>query len=184
MAIRWNSRPVAHLTICSCGRAPLRALAGATARSELRRERRSIAPTIPLIISPTAECVGIGDRCGWPFTDHDARADQWQRRLGKGLVQSVSSLGRYALKMTTAKWYTRTAVIQQRSVSVFRLRVSRGIPGFTEKTRQRSRPRSRSDAGRTFTVAAAITRDIHVLPTPTNAERSCSTLRSKDGMSS
>src|SRR5438270_10023491 len=95
--------------------------------------------------------------------------------FGNGLVQSVFPLdGGYALKMTTAKWYTPSG----RSIQKERKLLPNGdfvevMPDSLETDSVRkSRPAFRSDAGRIVYGGGGITPDIIVQPdTLTTAEQ-------------
>jgi carboxyl-terminal processing protease len=107
--------------------------------------------------------------------DHDRALIVGTTSFGKGLVQSVFPLeGGYALKMTTAKWYTPNG----RSIQKERKLLPSGefvevMPDSLETdSARRSRPAFRSDAGRIVYGGGAITPDIIVRPdTLTTAEQ-------------
>src|SRR5213078_291877 len=97
--------------------------------------------------------------------DHDRAVIVGQTSFGKGLVQSVYNLdGGYALKLTTAKWYTPSG----RSIQ----RERKFIDGqFVEDTTRdsletdatkKSRPAFKSDAGRPVYGGGGVTPDVIV----------------------
>src|SRR6267142_3105128 len=66
-----------------------------------------IAPTIPLILLTDGRSASASEIVAGALQDHDRALIVGTTSFGKGLVQSVFPLeGGYALKMTTAKWYT------------------------------------------------------------------------------
>src|SRR5204863_8920393 len=97
--------------------------------------------------------------------DHDRALIVGTTSFGKGLVQTVYPLdGGYALKMTTAKWYTPSG----RSIQKERKLLPDGefvevLPDSLETdSAKRARPVFHSDAGRIVYGGGAITPDIIV----------------------
>jgi carboxyl-terminal processing protease len=134
-----------------------------------------IAPTIPLVLLIDGRSASASEIVAGALQDHDRALIIGTTSFGKGLVQSVFPLdGGYALKMTTAKWYTPNG----RSIQKERKLLPSGefvevMPDSleTDSTR-RSRPAFRSDAGRIVYGGGAITPDIIVRPdTLTTAEQ-------------
>jgi carboxyl-terminal processing protease len=134
-----------------------------------------IAPTIPLVLLINGRSASASEIVAGALQDHDRALIIGTTSFGKGLVQSVFPLdGGYALKMTTAKWYTPNG----RSIQKERKLLPSGefvevMPDSleTDSTR-RSRPAFRSDAGRIVYGGGAITPDIMVRPdTLTTAEQ-------------
>jgi carboxyl-terminal processing protease len=84
--------------------------------------------------------------------------------FGKGLVQSVYSLdGGYALKLTTAKWFTPSGRSIQRERKVVDGRFVETAPDTNEtEATKRSRPAYKSDAGRIVYGGGGITPDLIV----------------------
>jgi carboxyl-terminal processing protease len=134
-----------------------------------------IAPSIPLILLTDGRSASASEIVAGALQDHDRALIVGTTSFGKGLVQSVFPLeGGYALKMTTAKWYTPNG----RSIQKERKLLPSGdfvevMPDSleTDSTR-RSRPAFKSDAGRVVYGGGAITPDIIVRPdTLTTAEQ-------------
>jgi len=134
-----------------------------------------IAPTIPLVLLIDGRSASASEIVAGALQDHDRALIIGTTSFGKGLVQSVFPLdGGYALKMTTATWYTPNG----RSIQKERKLLPSGefvevMPDSleTDSTR-RSRPAFRSDAGRIVYGGGAITPDIIVRPdTLTTAEQ-------------
>lgn len=134
-----------------------------------------IAPTIPLVLLTDGRSASASEIVAGALQDHDRALIIGTTSFGKGLVQSVFPLeGGYALKMTTAKWYTPNG----RSIQKERKLLPSGdfvevMPDSLETDSvRRSRPRFRSDAGRIVYGGGAITPDIIVRPdTLTTAEQ-------------
>ena len=134
-----------------------------------------VAPTIPLIILTDGRSASASEIVAGALQDHDRALIMGTTSFGKGLVQSVFPLeGGYALKMTTAKWYTPSG----RSIQKERKLLPSGefvevMPDSLETDSvRRSRPAFRSDAGRIVYGGGAITPDIIVRPdTLTTAEQ-------------
>jgi carboxyl-terminal processing protease len=134
-----------------------------------------VEPTIPLVLLTDGRSASASEIVAGALQDHDRALIIGTTSFGKGLVQSVFPLdGGYALKMTTAKWYTPNG----RSIQKERKLLPSGdfvevMPDSleTDSTR-RSRPVFRSDAGRVVYGGGAITPDIIVRPdTLTTAEQ-------------
>ncbi|HWL40916.1 MAG TPA: S41 family peptidase [Gemmatimonadaceae bacterium] len=126
-----------------------------------------VAPTIPLVILTDGRSASASEIVAGALQDHDRALIMGTTSFGKGLVQSVFPLeGGYALKMTTAKWYTPNG----RSIQKERKLLPNGefvevMPDSLETDSvRRSRPVFRSDAGRVVYGGGAITPDIIVRP--------------------
>jgi len=134
-----------------------------------------VAPTIPLIVLTDGRSASASEIVAGALQDHDRALIMGTTSFGKGLVQSVFPLeGGYALKMTTAKWYTPNG----RSIQKERKLLPNGefvevMPDSLESDSvKRLRPVFRSDAGRIVYGGGAITPDIIVRPdTLTTAEQ-------------
>src|SRR5689334_13845394 len=113
-----------------------------------------VAPTIPLVLLTDGRSASASEIVAGALQDHDRALIIGTTSFGKGLVQSVFPLeGGYALKMTTAKWYTPSGQF----VEV--------LPDSLETDSvRRSRPAFKSDAGRVVYGGGAITPDIIVRP--------------------
>jgi carboxyl-terminal processing protease len=122
-------------------------------------------PTTPLIVLADERAASASEIVAGALQDHDRAVIVGQTTFGKGLVQSVFNLdGGYALKMTTAKWFTPSG----RSIQKER----KFVDGqFVEDTTRDSletdvskkvRPAYKSDAGRTVYGGGGITPDVIV----------------------
>jgi carboxyl-terminal processing protease len=126
-----------------------------------------VAPSIPLILLTDGRSASASEIVAGALQDHDRALIVGTTSFGKGLVQSVFPLdGGYALKMTTAKWYTPNG----RSIQKERKLLPSGefvevMPDSLETdSARRSRPAFKSDAGRVVYGGGAITPDIIVRP--------------------
>jgi len=134
-----------------------------------------VAPTIPLVLLTDGRSASASEIVAGALQDHDRALIVGTTSFGKGLVQSVFPLeGGYALKMTTARWYTPNG----RSIQKERKLLPSGefvevMPDSLETdSARRSRPAFKSDAGRIVYGGGAITPDIIVRPdTLTTAEQ-------------
>src|SRR3954463_5310720 len=126
-----------------------------------------IAPQIPLIVLTDGRTASASEIVAGALQDHDRAVIVGTTSFGKGLVQTVYPLdGGYALKMTTAKWYTPSG----RSIQKERKLLPDGefvevLPDSLETdSARRSRPAFKSDAGRIVYGGGAVTPDLIVRP--------------------
>lgn len=126
-----------------------------------------IAPVIPLIVLTDGRTASASEIVAGALQDHDRAVILGTTSFGKGLVQTVYPLdGGYALKMTTAKWYTPSG----RSIQKDRKLLPDG--SFVEvlsdsmetDSARKSRPKFKSDAGRVVYGGGAVTPDVIVQP--------------------
>ncbi len=96
--------------------------------------------------------------------DHDRALVLGEPSFGKGLVQSVYNLdGGYALKLTTAKWYTPSGRSIQRPRKIVNGQfVDEGVDSTETDISKTKRPAFKSDAGRTVYGGGGITPDLIV----------------------
>lgn len=122
---------------------------------------------MPLVILQNGGSASGSEIVAGALQDHDRALIVGTTSYGKGLVQTVYPLnGGYALKMTTAKWFTPSG----RSIQKERKLMPNGeyvevLPDSleTDETR-RNKPQFRSDAGRIVYGGGAITPDVIVRP--------------------
>lgn len=133
----------------------------------LRASDDPVAPSIPLIVLTDGRTASASEIVAGALQDHDRAVILGTTSFGKGLVQTVYPLdGGYALKMTTAKWYTPSG----RSIQKERKLLPDGsfvelLPDSMETDSVRmSRPKFRSDAGRIVYGGGAVTPDVIVRP--------------------
>ena len=126
-----------------------------------------IAPTVPLVVLTDGRTASASEIVAGALQDHDRAVILGTTSFGKGLVQTVYPLeGGYALKMTTAKWYTPSG----RSIQKERKLLPDGsfvevLPDSMETDSVRkSSPKFKSDGGRIVYGGGAVTPDVIVQP--------------------
>jgi len=122
-------------------------------------------PSVPLVVLVDGRSASASEILAGALQDHDRALIIGTTSFGKGLVQSVFQLdGGYALKMTTAKWFTPSG----RSIQKARKLLPDGefvevMPDSLESDSvKRARPKYKSDAGRIVYGGGGITPDIIV----------------------
>ena len=122
-------------------------------------------PTVPLIVMVDDGSASASEIVAGALQDHDRAVIVGQTTFGKGLVQSVFNLdGGYALKLTTAKWYTPSGrSIQRERKYVDGQFVEDTVRDSLETNAdKKNRPAFRSDAGRIVYGGGGITPDVIV----------------------
>jgi carboxyl-terminal processing protease len=132
-------------------------------------------PSIPLTVLTDENSASASEIVAGALQDHDRALVVGSTSFGKGLVQTLFPLdGGYALKITTAKWYTPSGRSIQRERKFENGRFVEEKPDSAEtEAKKKSRPAFRSDAGRTVYGGGGITPDVLVrddtLTTPEQA---------------
>jgi carboxyl-terminal processing protease len=132
-------------------------------------------PTTPLVVLTDEYTASASEIVAGALQDHDRALIIGQTSFGKGLVQSVFNLdGGYALKLTTAKWYTPSGRSIQRERKFENGHFVETQPDTTAETEsvKKNRPAYKSDAGRVVYGGGGITPDVIVSDdTLTSAEQ-------------
>jgi carboxyl-terminal processing protease len=138
---------------------------GRDSRDEVARtEEPPVEPSMPLVVLTDESSASASEIVAGALQDHDRALVVGQTTFGKGLVQSVFPLdGGYALKLTTAKWYTPSG----RSIHRDRSMTSRAgrstatsRDSLSDSAARAARPEYRSDAGRIVYGGGGITPDV------------------------
>ncbi|HEU4585681.1 MAG TPA: S41 family peptidase [Gemmatimonadaceae bacterium] len=128
-----------------------------------------LAPTIPLVILTDGYTASASEIVTGALQDHDRALVVGTTSFGKGLVQSLFPLdGGWALKLTTAKWYTPSGRSIQKERQLVDGRLVEVVDSMETDSVRKSRPVYHSDAGRIVYGGGAITPDIIVRPDTLN----------------
>src|SRR5205823_9366461 len=121
-------------------------------------------PSVPLIVMTDERSASASEIVAGALQDHDRALVVGQTTFGKGLVQSVYPLdGGYALKLTTAKWFTPSGRSIQRPRKFVDGRFVEDAPDTNEtEASKTAKPAFKSDAGRAVYGGGGITPDIIV----------------------
>jgi carboxyl-terminal processing protease len=122
-------------------------------------------PNVPLIVLVDDGSASASEIVAGALQDHDRAVIVGQTTFGKGLVQSVFNLdGGYALKLTTAKWFTPSGrSIQRERKFVNGQFVEDTVRDSLETNAdKKNRPAFRSDGGRIVYGGGGITPDVIV----------------------
>jgi carboxyl-terminal processing protease len=125
---------------------------------------RPTAPSMPLVILTDGGSASASEIVAGALQDHDRALIVGTTSFGKGLVQSLFPLdGGYALKMTTAKWFTPSGRSIQKERKFENGRFVEEAPDSMETdSARKARPAYKSDAGRTVYGGGGITPDVLV----------------------
>jgi carboxyl-terminal processing protease len=132
--------------------------------TDYNSDRNPLVATAPLVVLTDPYTASASEIVAGSLQDHDRALILGETSFGKGLVQSVYQLdGGYALKLTTAKWYTPSGRSIQRERKIVDGRIIDEGPDTTvTEATKRNRPAYKSDAGRTVYGGGGITPDLIV----------------------
>lgn len=124
-----------------------------------------IAPKIPLVVLTDGYTASASEIVAGALQDHDRALVLGTTSFGKGLVQSMYRLdGGYAIKLTTAKWYTPSgrSIQKERKLTDDGQLVEVKPDSLETDSMRLKRPKYKSDGGRVVYGGGAITPDIIV----------------------
>jgi carboxyl-terminal processing protease len=122
-------------------------------------------PSTPLIVLTDERSASASEIVAGALQDHDRALMVGQTSFGKGLVQSVFNLdGGYALKLTTAKWYTPSgrSIQRPRKFVDGQFVEDSTTDSLETDASKRNRPVFHSDGGRPVYGGGGITPDLIV----------------------
>lgn len=126
-----------------------------------------LLPTTPLVVLVNGQSASASEIVAGALQDHDRALIVGTTSFGKGLVQTLFPLdGGYALKMTTAKWYTPSgrSIQKERKLLPDGEFVEVHPDSLETDSARRARPAYKSDDGRVVYGGGAITPDVIVQP--------------------
>ncbi len=124
-------------------------------------------PSIETVILVDGRSASASEIFAGALQDHDRALIVGTTSFGKGLVQSLFQLdGGYALKMTTAKWFTPSgrSIQKERKLLPDGEFVEVKPDSMESDSVKRARPKFKSDAGRIVYGGGGITPDLIVKP--------------------
>ncbi len=130
-------------------------------------KERPVLPGVPLVVMIDGLSASASEIVAGALQDHDRALIIGTTSFGKGLVQTLFPLdGGYALKMTTAKWYTPSgrSIQKERKLLPDGEFVEVHPDSLETDSARKTRPAFKSDAGRTVYGGGAITPDVVVKP--------------------
>ncbi|MDB4884170.1 MAG: carboxyl-terminal protease, partial [Gemmatimonadetes bacterium] len=121
-------------------------------------------PTLPITVLTDEGTASAAEIVAGALQDHDRALVVGSTSFGKGLVQTLYPLdGGYALKITTAKWYTPSGRSIQRERKFENGKFVEAVPDSLEtEAKKKARPAYRSDAGRIVYGGGGVSPDILV----------------------
>jgi carboxyl-terminal processing protease len=132
---------------------------------DFRARGKPLLPTTPVVVLTDGSTASAAEIVSGALQDHDRALVVGQPTWGKGLVQSVFNLdGGYALKLTTAKWYTPSgrSIQKERKYENGHFVEEKPDTAPMTEAQKKARPAYKSDAGRIVYGGGGITPDVLV----------------------
>jgi carboxyl-terminal processing protease len=129
--------------------------------------QRPLVPEVPLVVLIDGYSASASEIVAGALQDHDRALIVGTTSFGKGLVQTLFNLdGGWALKMTTAKWFTPSgrSIQKERKLDANGNFVEVHPDSLESDSARKARPTFRSDAGRVVYGGGAVTPDLVVKP--------------------
>jgi carboxyl-terminal processing protease len=124
-----------------------------------------VAPSLPVVVLTDGRTASASEIVAGALQDHDRALILGTTSFGKGLVQSMWRLdGGYAIKLTTAKWYTPSgrSIQRERKLTDDGQLIEVHPDSLETDSSRAARPKYKSDAGRVVYGGGAITPDVIV----------------------
>jgi carboxyl-terminal processing protease len=138
-------------------------------------EHPAMVPTLPMVVLTDGYTASASEIVAGALQDHDRALLLGTTSFGKGLVQGMYQLdGGYAIKLTTAKWYTPSgrSIQKARALTDDGQLVEVHPDSLESDSARKARPKFKSDGGRVVYGGGAITPDVFVpYDTLTSAEQ-------------
>jgi carboxyl-terminal processing protease len=128
-------------------------------------ENPALVPTLPMIVLTDGYTASASEIVAGALQDHDRALLLGTTSFGKGLVQGMYSLdGGYAIKLTTAKWYTPSgrSIQKERTLTDDGQLIEVHPDSLESDSARKARPKFKSDDGRVVYGGGAITPDVYV----------------------
>jgi carboxyl-terminal processing protease len=128
-------------------------------------EHPALVPSLPMVVLTDGYTASASEIVAGALQDHDRAVLLGTTSFGKGLVQGMYSLdGGYAIKLTTAKWYTPSgrSIQKERALTDDGQLVEVHPDSLESDSSRKARPKFKSDAGRVVFGGGAITPDVYV----------------------
>ena len=123
-----------------------------------------VFPTLPVSVLTDEYTASASEIVAGALQDHDRALVVGSTSYGKGLVQTLYPLdGGYALKITTAKWFTPSGRSIQRERKFVNGKFVETLPDSAEtEAKKKARPAFKSDAGRIVYGGGGVAPDVLV----------------------
>ncbi len=128
-------------------------------------ENPALVPSLPMVVLTDGYTASASEIVAGALQDHDRAVLLGTTSFGKGLVQGMYQLdGGYAIKLTTAKWYTPSgrSIQKERTLTDDGQLIEVHPDSLESDSSRKARPKFKSDGGRIVYGGGAITPDVYV----------------------